>query len=137
MNSATWASLPASACTAATTGSAGPDRITRNTYDNAGRVTKVETAVGTTEAANEVQTVYTANGKVSYVIDAENNRTTYIYDGFDRLSQPRYPSTTKGANSSSKTDYERPGYDANGHVIIRSETPRDEKDSEIQGSIRS
>src|SRR3546814_11086078 len=53
MNSATWASLPASACTAATTGSAGPDRITRNTYDNAGRVTKVETAVGTTEAANE------------------------------------------------------------------------------------
>src|SRR3546814_18658172 len=91
MNSATWASLPASACTAATTGSAGPDRITRNTYDNAGRVTKVETAVGTTEAANEVQTVYTANGKVSYVIDAENNRTTYIYDGFDRLSQTRYP----------------------------------------------
>src|SRR3546814_13153612 len=79
--------------------------------------TKVESAVGTTEAANEVQTGYTANGKGSYVIDAENNRTTYICDGFGRLSQTRYPSTTKGANSSSTTDYEQLGYDANGHVI--------------------
>src|SRR3546814_10622294 len=70
------------------------------------RITKVETAVGTSAATNEVRTAYSANGQVSYVIDGESNRTTYIYDGHDRLSQTRYPSTTKGANSSSTTDYE-------------------------------
>ncbi len=33
-------------------------------------------------AADEVRTAYTANGSVNYVIDAETNRTTYVYDGF-------------------------------------------------------
>lgn len=119
MNPAAFASLPASACTSGTTGSDGPDRISRTSYDAAGRVTKVETAVGTAAAADEVRTAYTANGQVDYVIDAENNRTTYIYDGFDRVSQTRYPSTTKGANSSNASDYEGLSYDANGNVTNR------------------
>src|SRR3546814_21039488 len=63
MNSATWGALPTSACTAATTGSAGPDRITRNSYDASNRITKVETAVGTSAATNEVRTAYSANGQ--------------------------------------------------------------------------
>lgn len=119
MNPATWSSLPADACTAATAGSAGPDRISRNGYDSLGRVTKVESAVGTTAAADELRTAYTANGQVDHVIDAESNRTTYVYDGFDRLSQTRYPSTTKGANSSNASDYEALTYDARGSVTQR------------------
>ena len=119
LNPATWTSLPTSACTAATTGSAGPDRIRRNSYDNQGRVTKVESAVGTTAASDEVRTAYTANGLVDYVKDAENNRTTYIYDGHNRLSQTRYPSTTKGADSSNASDYEGLTYDARGSVTQR------------------
>ncbi len=119
MNPATWGALPGSACTLATTGSAGPDRITRNTYDNEGRVTKVETAVGTAAASDEVITAYTANGLVDHVRDGENNRTTYIYDGHDRLSQTRYPVTTKGSNASNASDYEQLTYDARSSVIQR------------------
>jgi RHS repeat-associated protein len=119
MNPAIYASLPASACSAGTAGSAGPDRITRMSYDDTGQVTKVETAVGTAVAANAVTSAYTANGQLSYVIDGENNRTTYIYDGFDRLSQTRYPVTTKGANSSNASDYEGLSYDARSSVTQR------------------
>lgn len=118
MNPSTWGSLPA-ACTTATAGSFGPDRISRNTYDAAGRITKVETAVGTAAASDEVRVAYTNNGPVSYVIDAENNRTTYIYDGHDRLSQTRYPVTTKGADASNSSDYEQLTYDAAGNVTGR------------------
>lgn len=119
MNPATWSSLPSSACTLATMGSDGPDRITRSSYDSLGRVTKVESAVGAAAAANEVRTAYTANGQVDYVIDAEDNRTAYIYDGFDRLSQTRYPVTTQGANSSNASDYEGLTYDARSSVTQR------------------
>ena len=120
MNSATWASLPASACTPATASTTyGPDRISRNSYDSLGRVSKVESAVGAAVASDEVRTAFTANGRVDYVIDAETNRTTYIYDGFDRLSQTRYPVTTKGANSSNASDYEGLTYDARSSVTQR------------------
>lgn len=120
MNPATWAALPASACTAATTSTAyGPDRITRTSYDANNRPTKVENAIGTTAAADEVRSAYTANGQVDYVIDAESNRTTYVYDGHDRLSQTRYPSTTKGANASNASDYEGLSYDARSSVTQR------------------
>lgn len=119
MNPATWGALPGSACTLATTGSAGPDRITRNSYDDQGRVTKVETAVGTAAASDEVITAYTANGLVDHVRDGENNRTTYIYDGHDRLSQTRYPVTTKGGNASNSGDYEQLTYDARSSVVQR------------------
>lgn len=120
MNPATWASLPASACTAATASTAyGPDRITRTSYDANDRLTKVEKAVGTTAAADEARAAYTANGQVDYVIDAESNRTTYVYDGHDRLSQTRYPSTTKGANASNASNYEGLTYDARSSVTQR------------------
>ena len=93
MNPAVFASLPTSACTLGTAGTGsndfGADRITQNSYDAAGRVTQVKTALGTADQANEVTTAYTANGQVAHVIDAENNRTAYIYDGHDRLSQTR------------------------------------------------
>lgn len=119
MNPATWGALPGSACTLAATGSAGPDRITRNTYDNESRITKVETAVGTAQASDEVITAYTANGQVDHVRDGENNRTTYVYDGHDRLSQTRYPVTSKGGNASNASDYEQLSYDARSSVTQR------------------
>lgn len=119
MNPATWASLPSDACTAATAGTDGPDRITRSTYDANDRVTLVETGVGSTIASTEVATAYTANGLTSYVTDGQGNRTTYIYDGHNRLSQTRYPVTTVGANSSNTADYEQLTYDAGSRVTQR------------------
>jgi RHS repeat-associated protein len=120
MNPAIFASLPASACTMGTAGSGGndfgPDRITKNFYDGNNRVTKVQTAFGTAEVADEVTTAYSANGQTSHVIDAENNRTAYVYDGHDRLHQTRYPVATKGANSANAADYVQATYDANGNV---------------------
>src|SRR3546814_3342789 len=60
MTSATWGAPPTSACNAATTGRAGPDPTTRNRYDACHRITKVETAVGTSAAKHEVRTDYSA-----------------------------------------------------------------------------
>jgi RHS repeat-associated protein len=51
------------------------------------------------------------------VTDGENNKTTYVYDGMNRLQKVQYPSPTKGAGTSSTTDYEQYGYDPNGNVI--------------------
>ncbi|MEA3038616.1 MAG: hypothetical protein QOE79_1129 [Sphingomonadales bacterium] len=120
MNPSAWSSLPSDACTLQTAGSDGNDRITKTTYDNAGQVTLVQTAYGVTGTqADEVTTAYTSNGKASSVTDAEGNKTSYVYDGFDRLSQTQYPSTTKGAGTSNSSDYEQLGYDANGNVTSR------------------
>jgi YD repeat-containing protein len=82
----------------------------------AGQVTQVKTALGTAEEANEVTVTYRNNGKAQTVTDVENNKTTYVYDGHDRLSQTQFPSATKGAGTSNSSDYEQPSYDANGNV---------------------
>ena len=123
MNPAIFASLPSSACTLGTAGTGsndfGADRITENTYDANGRVTLVKTALGTADQATEVATGYTANGRTAYLVDAENNRTAYVYDGFDRLRQTQYPSATKGANAANASDYEQLTYDANSNVTSR------------------
>jgi RHS repeat-associated protein len=119
MNPAVFASLPASACTAGTAGSDGADRITKNIYDTAGQVTQVQVAVGTADAANDVTSTYSANGRLATVKDGENNLTTYEYDGHHRPVKTRYPSATLGANASSTTDYEQLSYDANGNVTQR------------------
>ena len=114
MNSATFSSPP-SACTLGTSGSFGPDRITLNTYDAASRVTKVTTGYGS-GAAIDVHTVtFTTNGKVATLTDGRGNRTTYEYDGFDRLLKTRFPSPTT-AGTSSTTDYEQLSYDVNSNV---------------------
>ncbi|MDH4742519.1 hypothetical protein OMP43_00650 [Sphingomonas sp. CBMAI 2297] len=107
MNSATWNSLPASACTLGTTGAAGPDRITKTTYDVADHVTKVTSAFGVTDTqSDDVSTTYSNNGRVASVTDAEGNKTTYEYDGVYRLVKTRYPVATKGSDTSSTTDYQ-------------------------------
>jgi RHS repeat-associated protein len=119
MNTAVYGSLPASACTLSTAGSFGPDRIGQTIYDAAGEVTQNKVGVGTVDAATERTLTYSNNGLVSSLTDGENNKTTYVYDGFDRLSQTQYPSATKGAGTSNAADYEQLGYDANSNVISR------------------
>jgi len=124
-----FSSLPASACStepAASTGSFGPDRITYNTYDNADELTKVTTGYGVTTAngfpatlqRDETTYTWSNNGKVKTLADAKSNLTTYVYDGFDRLSQTQYPSPTT-AGSSNAADYEQLGYDPAGNVTGR------------------
>jgi RHS repeat-associated protein len=89
------------------------------TYDNADRVTKTTSAYGTADASDDATSTYSDNGKVATATDANNNKTSYTYDGFDRLSKTNYPSTTKGSGTSSSTDYEQLGYDANSNVTSR------------------
>jgi RHS repeat-associated protein len=119
MNPAAFGSLPADACTLGTAGSFGPDRITKSVYDNADEVTQVQVAVGTADAANERTLTYSNNGALQTLTDGENNKTTYVRDGFDRLSQTQYPSPTKGAGTSNASDFEQLTYDPNGNVTSR------------------
>ena len=100
-------------------GAHGPDRITKLVYDAAGQLLKQQVAVGTAVAADEETRTYTANGKLATVKDGENNLTTYVYDGHDRLGQIRYPLDTQGAQASSAYDLDGFGYDANGNVTSR------------------
>lgn len=106
MNPAVFGSTLPAACTLGTQGTGtndfGPDRITKTSYDEAGRVTQVKTALGTPDEASEVIATYTANGVVETVTDGENNKTTYDYDGHDRLLNTRYPVSTKGALTSAR-----------------------------------
>ena len=90
MNPATFASPPGG-CALGTQGSFGPDRITRATYDTAGHVTQQQSAYGTSLAQTTAAYTYTNNGKVATLTDARNYRTTYEYDGFDRLMKQDYP----------------------------------------------
>ena len=117
MDAGQWASQ-SDACTPQTTGPNGPDRVSRTSYNAANQVTKTETAVGTADQANEVTTTFTDNGNQATVADGSGNLTTYVYDGFDRLSQTRYPMPGNGAVSST-TDYEGLSYDASGNVVQR------------------
>ena len=117
MNPAQFGSLPASACSHDTAGSFGPDRISKTIYDDAGQVTQRRVAVGVTgQEAAEATFTWTSNGRLATLKDAEDNLTTYEYDGFDRLLKTRFPNTPKGSGTSSTTDYEQLSYDANGNV---------------------
>lgn len=104
--------LPTSCALVQTTSSMGPDRITQLSYDAANRLTTKQSGVGTPNVITET-TAYTANGKAAYVVDANSNRTTYEYDGHDRLVTTRFPQTTLGSNASSATDYEQLTYGDN------------------------
>jgi hypothetical protein len=68
MNSATWLSQP-DVCIAV--GAARPDGISRNSYDIANQVTKVQTAYGVADQSDEMTGTYSTNGKLAAVTDAE------------------------------------------------------------------
>lgn len=114
MNPAAFGSLPASACTPGTPGTQGPDRITRNFYDAAGQLIKVQQGVGSNVQIDYVRYEYTANGKRKAVIDANGNRAEMTYDGHDRQTRWIFPSKT-AVGTVDASDYEEYAYDANGN----------------------
>lgn len=113
MNPATYGALPSSACTSATEGEFGPDRISQVTYDAAGRPSSTTSALGQPNAVTESVT-YTDNGRTASLTDGRGNVSMTEYDGFDRPSKLRYPNATGGGTST--TDYEQINYDAVGRI---------------------
>ncbi|MEA3038901.1 MAG: hypothetical protein QOE79_1414 [Sphingomonadales bacterium] len=120
MNSAVFASVTSDACALGTSGSFGPDRIVHNGYDADGRLTAVADGWGTGWQGNEKVLTYTASDKLETLTDGENNKTTFEYDGHDRLSRTGYPVAAKGAGVSAlpqnvsnpdDADYEELGYE--------------------------
>ncbi len=104
------------ACSLGTTAGYGPDRITHNNYDLADEVTQVDQAYGVSGTQRAyARYSYTNNGLKQTEMDADGNKTQYVYDGFDRLYQVQYPSTTAGSGSVNTSDYEQYGYDYNGN----------------------
>ena len=85
------------------------DRISTNNYDFASRLTSVTQANGT-GAARTYQTVtYGADGETLTVADANNNLTTYGYDGILRQISINYP--LAGGGGSDPNNYESFTYD--------------------------
>lgn len=109
------------ACTLGTPGSDGSDRITKYYYDATGAVTTVTKGFGTPGAASEIQAYLASNGKLSHRIDANGNRTSYTYDGHNRLLKTCYPAAGNGAVSSG-TDCQQFAYSAGN---VQSVTLRD------------
>lgn len=97
------------------TAAEGGNRITETTYNLDGSVQNIKRAVGTSLAQTYAAYTYTNNGLPLTLTDAKGNRTTYEYDGHDRRTKLRYPHPAT-LNTSSTTDYEQFGYDANGNV---------------------
>lgn len=116
----TFVSLPASACTQQSPHATyGPDRISRQVYNDAGELIENRVAVGTAIEAAERALTYTDNGMPQTFRDGENNLTTFEYDGHGRLSKTLFPVEAKGANASSISDYEQLTYDAASNVTSR------------------
>jgi RHS repeat-associated protein len=106
------------ACVPQVSGAQGPDRVSQNFYNLAGERTTLRLGVGTAVEADEETSTFTGNGKLWTITDGEGNKTTYTYDGHDRLYRTNYPHlTTDGVSSS--TDYEQLAYDANSNVTQR------------------
>jgi len=119
MNPVVYASLPANVCARSTPGIYGMDRITRNSYDPADRLVQIESGVDTPLVQVSQKQGWTLNGKVDWIQDANNNRSRYFYDEFDRLERMEYPSATLGAQTSNAADYVAFTYDANDNVTSR------------------
>ncbi|ABI75745.1 putative wall-associated protein [Hyphomonas neptunium ATCC 15444] len=114
MNPAVFSSLPVSACSLGLSGAHGPDRITRNVYDAAGRILKTQKAYGTPLQQDYATYTYSLNGQSASVADAKGNRSAFVYDGRDRLQRWEFPSkTTPGQTNTA--DYELYEYDPAGN----------------------
>lgn len=114
MNPAVFYSLPSSACTLGAEGGQGPDRITKNVYDAAGQVLKLQKAVGTSLQQDYATYSFTPNGKQASVKDANGNLASMTYDGHDRQTRWTFPSKTS-VGSVDASDYEEYAYDPNGN----------------------
>jgi len=114
-NTATFGSLPSSACTLGSAGSDGNDHIVKTNYDTSGAVTSMVSGYGTTAPITEVTRSYNTNGTLAWLEDGNGNRTGYSYDGFDRAYRTCYP-LSGTAHSSSTTDCTQTNFDSYGRV---------------------
>ena len=121
-----FVSLPTSACDLAPQGigtsNFGPDRITRNEYDAAGQLLRVQRGYATPLQQDYATYTYSPNGRQTSVTDANGNRAEMTWDGFDRQRRWIFPSRTVDgvANAPTATnpgDYEEYLYDAAGNRI--------------------
>ncbi len=117
LNSAEFSSPPISACVMGPLGSNGLDRITTYAYDAANELTSMVNGYLSTNQVTYATQTYTANGYVQTVLDANSNKTTICYDGFDRAQDVYFPDSTGSSCATMSTnDYESYGYDANGNM---------------------
>ena len=107
---------PEDACTLGTLGDFGADRITRNEYDAAGQLRKIYKAWGTDLQQVYKDITYSDNGKIRFITDANQNTTSFTYDGFDRKSYWYLPEKTKASQTASSDDYEHYDYDENDNL---------------------
>lgn len=117
MNPAAYSNLP-DACSLSVQGNEGPDRITKNVYDDAGQIRQVKRAVATPLEQNYVTYTYTPDGKQETVTDANGNKASYSYDGYDRLIEWHFPDKVS-VGTANTTDYEAYTYDANGNRLTQ------------------
>ncbi|HWV46637.1 MAG TPA: RHS repeat-associated core domain-containing protein, partial [Nitrospira sp.] len=80
------------------------DRITKYGYDALGDLTSTTSAYGTSLARIDAAKVYdigssTSTGTLQYATDAKGNKTSYAYDGFNRLIKTCYPTPSNGGTT--------------------------------------
>lgn len=110
MNPSQYTSLP-NACALGTQGNYGQDRITYTIYNAQNSPVKIYRAYLSNVQELYAAYTYTPNGLEKTVEDANNNLTTLSYDGFDRLSETEFPSSTVGAGTSNPSDIEQYTHD--------------------------
>lgn len=118
MNTTLFASATTTdnACVRKADGAAGPDRITKFTYDIFDNLTSITKAAGVTGLEQIYATfTYGMFGLKTSEVDSNGNKSLLSYDGLDRLLQLTYPSTTAGSGALNSNDYEWYTYDNNGN----------------------
>jgi RHS repeat-associated protein len=106
--------LGGSACAQGVAGAQGADRIERKVYDVASQVTAIERGVGTALAQTYARYVFSLNGKMISMTDANGNLASMTYDGLDRQTRWTFPSKTS-PGLVDPGDFEAYTYDNNGN----------------------
>lgn len=73
--------------------------------------------MGSADQITYATRVWTPNGQLDGVADANANLSDLTYDGFDRLIRLTFPVSALGAGAANDNDYEAYGYDANGNRV--------------------
>ena len=121
MNPAEWANRLADKCVPGPAHAVhGLDRISRNVYDNAGRLTEVWDAWNTPLARREALYTYNKNDQKTSLTDARGFKAEMQYDGHGRQSRWIFPSKSspgvaEAPSSTNAGDFEYYIYDAAGN----------------------
>jgi YD repeat-containing protein len=93
------------------------NRRSESVYDAEGQVLQELRGVGSPEGIVYATRVWTPNGQLDTVMDANSNLSNLAYDGFDRLERLSFPLPTLGAGAANDNDYEAYAYDANSNRV--------------------